>query len=102
MISNAKWQMLSDKMLLDLGFFKPSLIPQLFFIVQNSRVVVICSKIVDDLLLTSLLGLTDVLTERINERFLLGTVTTRPGQLHFYGLDMFQSDDYSISMDADD
>lgn len=43
---NAKYQVQSDESLIDLGFFKAPVVPQLFFILQDSLVLDIISKIV--------------------------------------------------------
>lgn len=88
-----------DKIILDLGFFKLSLSlsSSLLFIIHSSF-----WSVYDDVFLSSPPRLTDALTERINERIFLGKVTTGSGTLRYYGLNMSQSDDYSICVDADD
>lgn len=78
------------------------LILQLFFIVQNSCVIVIFSKIIDDLLLASTLHITYSLNEWISQQFMLGTITTVTSTLRYFGQNIFQSDDYGISVDAED
>lgn len=89
-------------MFLDLGFIKVPLLPQSVYVVQNSRVVVILSKISDDLVLAGPVNFTDSLTDRINEIFTLGTVTKGLGLLRYFGLKITQNYGFSISVDADD
>lgn len=69
--SNSKFQAQSDDMLLDLGFGKFPLVPQLFFIMDNSRFIVILSKLVDDLLLSGISFLTYTFPKHINDLFRL-------------------------------
>lgn len=100
--SNSKCKVQSDVLLVQLGFTRVPLVPQLFYIVANKKVTPMCSKIFYDLLLAGKSEITDKLTHRINANFPLEAVARGPGLIHYFGLNFAQSDDYSITVDADD
>lgn len=63
---NAKWQVKYGQILLELAFVKAPLIPLLFYIIVNSRVCFVLSKIVEKMLLAGSSSLTGPLTGRIH------------------------------------
>lgn len=59
-------------------------------------------KVVDDILLTGKSTIVDSIIEKINSRFILGTIVHGPGSIHYYGLNILQHDDYTIEVAAED
>lgn len=94
--------MLSDQLLLDVGFVPALLHRQMFFIVDNAAVTVVLAKIVEDLLVAGMTGRVDPLLQRIDDRFILGTVAHGTGHIRFFWLNISQLDEWSISVDSDD
>lgn len=72
--SNAKWQVQSDQELKDMHFEQIAVIPQLFMLRRNGRLVVLLAKIVDDILLTGVPEVVQEVIERFNNRFTLGNI----------------------------
>lgn len=58
--SSAKWQVLSDTNLTYIGFRQALVLSQLFVLIRNNKLFAIIAKIVDDLLLTGSLSVTDL------------------------------------------
>lgn len=100
--SNAKWQVLSDQMQVDLLFVQASLLPQLFLIIHEHLVVAMIAKIVDDLLLTCIPNITTGVIKRINYCFTLDTITQGLGISRYFGLNITQLNDMTITFDVED
>lgn len=100
--SNAKWQIMSDQVLVDFGLVQCPYIPQLFYKIQDRKLVLLVGKIVDDLLMTGVQEQVSVFIKHFNSKFKFGSVTSGPGKLRFYGLDITQHDDYTSSIKGDE
>lgn len=74
---------------------------QLFYIYHGNHLVLIFSKIVDEILFTGLQHIAEEFTRKIDCRFTVGTGTSSPGLLIYFGLNIIQ-EDLSISIDTDD
>lgn len=100
--ANAKWQVLSDALVLALGFEPIALCPQLFAMRANGSIVVLLAKVVDDIILAGKVDTVDNVIAAINQKFPLGTIAHGPGLLRFFGLNIRQNEDHSINVDCDD
>ena len=100
--ANSKWQIQSDKVLTDMGLEQCTYVPQLFTLKVNGKIVLIVAKIVDDMLATGELAMTEQFIKKFNIQFKLGTVNYGPGLLRFYGLNIRQFDDFHCTIDGDE
>lgn len=91
--SNAKWQVQSDQLLRKLNFIQVSVLPQLFYMMQDGEVVALLAKIVDDILISGEPSLVDSIIEKINSRFTLGTVVHGANVMRYFGLNIVQDED---------
>lgn len=100
--ANTKCQGKSDRASKDLGLLPSPLLPQLFVKSNNNQTVVMLAiKIVDDILLT---GHDDALRDFINafnDIYELGEIAQGPGVLIFFGLNLVQDSDFSVTIDAE-
>lgn len=92
---------MSDSLFIEIGLEQINTIPQLF--IKKSEGTVICrlEKIVDDLIITGSPSVVDNFVKLIVEKFKLGTIVHGPGELRFFGLNIIQSDDYTIETNGD-
>lgn len=99
---NTKFQVQYDKVLLDFGFVPAALVSQLFLLRRNNKLVAMSAVIVDDILLTGPSSTTDAIVEAINVQFFLGTIVHGPGRIRYFGFNITQHDDMSITVDEND
>lgn len=102
--ANAKWQEQSDELLLSsLGFTQLVYVPQLFYKCDSSGLTILAAvKIVDDVLIAGNKNdIADVIT-KVQRQYKLGTIIYGPGCFLYYGLQICQSSDFTISIHADD
>lgn len=101
--ANAKWQEHSDHLLHELGFKQLVYVPQLFYFQDGSgNLSAVAVKIVDDVLMTGPKHVLESVIAKIKSSYKLGTVVFGPGTLLFFGLQISQDTDYSISIQGDD
>lgn len=99
--ANVKWKVQSDQFVTDIGFLQVPLIPQLFYIFNNSSVVAILSKIVDDFLIAGTSSIIYPIAQRIIEIFSLCTISKGLGMLRFFGLNILHNSYFTISVNGD-
>lgn len=100
--SNAKWQVLSDRVFKDFGLKQSTDIPQLFYSKRNNGLQLVIAKIVDDFLITGEQGVVDKFLSFFDQRYKFGSVSRGPGRLRFYGLDIIQDETLASTIDGDD
>ena len=100
--ANAKWQAQSDRRMYEIGLKQCRQIPQLFYMKENGKLVLIAAKVVDDIKLAGTKHHTSRFIEMFNSTFNLGTVVSGPGVIRFFGINVEQAEDYTIKTDADD
>ena len=100
--ANAKFQVQSDNLLLDLGMLRVTDIPQLFYAKSNGRLTILLAKIVDDILVTGEVAVFENVLRMFNEKFKFGTIVHGPGKLRYFGFNVIQYDDYTTVIDGDD
>lgn len=86
--ANAKWQVLPDELLRNICFTPSPLIPQLFLMFHDYRVVANISKIFDDVLLSGLDHPMENIIQQINDSFTFVIVVHGPVPLRFFGLNI--------------
>ena len=86
----------------DLGITQLPLIPQLFVKFDDDKLTMIAAKVVDDIKIAGVPAVVDNFVKRFNCQFKLGTITKGPGELKFYGLDVTQRNDLSITVTCDE
>lgn len=97
---NETFQNQSDDLIHWIGVNHMSVIPRLFYLIKNGKLLIIVIKIVDDLLMA---GETDSLQDfisRFNGSFELGTVID--GILKFFGLTIIKNEDFSYVIHGDE
>lgn len=101
--ANAKWQEHSDYLLKSLGLQQLTYVRQLFYKFDSTGVVqLVAVKIVDDVLLAGPKELLKDLINKIQKKYELGTVVYGPGSFLFFGLQVCQEIDSSITIQADE
>lgn len=101
--ANAKWQEHSDNLLQDLGFKQLVYVPQLFYMRDCSgNLLAVAVKIVDDVLMTGPRNNLESVIDDIRSRYKLGTVVFGPGNFLFFGLQISQDTDHTITIEGDD
>lgn len=100
--ANAKWQYQSDQVLEELGLTQSVHIPQLFYKIENGKLVFILAKIVDDIICAGIGNSAEIFLNKVNEHFKLGTIDCRKGEHRFFGINVTQHEYYSITTNADD
>ena len=99
--ANAKWQEHSDQFLHSIGFKQISYILQLFYIREDSDLVSVAVKVVDDILFSGELRHLKMIVATVQSTYELGTVVYGPGTFQFFGLIVIQSEDFNIQIHAD-
>lgn len=100
---NEKWQVVSDQARHDFGFSSVAVLPQLFYLNNNSgKVTPALVKVVYDFLICGETDVVDNTIRSISEVFTLGTIIHGPGLLRYFGLNVVQHDYYTITIDSDD
>lgn len=92
--ANAKWKMLSDLILTDMGFRQAPVLLQLFVLMQNKVLMEIIAMIVDDFSLTGTQSITHPLIARIPFKVEIGTIANGSGHVRYFGINFHQKDDY--------
>ena len=100
--TNGKWQVQSDRGLLDYGLVQSKHVPQLFFKRESGKLVLIGATVVDDLKDTGAGNRYKALLDMFNSCFKLGTLNSGPGKLRFFGISTIQNEDSTVATDADD
>lgn len=100
--ANAKWQAKSDSRLYEIGMTQCQQIPQLFYMHENGRLVLIAAKIVDDIKIAGTDSHSERFINMFNKSFKLGTIVKGPGMMRFFRINNEQGDDSTIRTDADD
>lgn len=100
--ANAKWQIISDQVLVDIGFETFHSMPQLFMISSTSGLNALLAKIVDDILLRGPSDHVDHIMSVIQQKFTLGTVTHGPELFLYFGRNITQYDDFRVTIDGED
>lgn len=88
---------MSDELIASIGFAPAPLRPQLFIMRSDGPMIAMATKI--------LKGLEYIFTEIVNKvdtRFTLGTVVHCLGPMHLFGINLFQHDDMSAEVNAED
>lgn len=99
--ASPKWKKQSDDAFIQLGLQPIAEIPQLFTILKEGELVLLVYKIVDDFFMTGTdTALRDFIAT-LNNKLTLGEVVHGPGTLRFFGMNIIQNDDYSISIHPD-
>lgn len=93
--------MLKDSILSDLGFCQTPVLPEIYKLVRNSRLVAIIATIVYELQRAVILETTDPIVSAIAAKVELGTVVHGPGHLRYFGLNIHQQDDYYTVANGD-
>lgn len=100
--ANAKWQSQSDQVMFDLGLTQSVHVPQLFYRIENGRLVLIVAEIVDDLKGAGEGDRVKTFMAEFDRRFKFGDIMQGPGKLRFFGINTVQNGDLTIETDADD
>ena len=82
--SNAKWQVQSDEAILQIGLVQSKFIPQLFYKIENSRLVLIVAKTFDDLMVSGEPDEADNFGKNFGKRFKLDSSSHGPGRMQFF------------------
>ena len=100
--ANAKWQDHIDNFLFGLGLSQLVYVPQLFYKIENDILSIAAVKVVDDILLCGERRYVQDIIDLISNSYELGTILFGPGTIIFFGMTITQSDDYVITIHADD
>ena len=100
--ANAKWQNHSDDTLFKLGLRPTVLIPQLFFQKKNDMLSLLVSKVTDDMLVGGEKSERDGFIKKLGQHYDIGTITHMPGRFLFFGLIIEQSDEFNVTISADE
>lgn len=96
---------MSDKVitrLYEIGLTQCRQIPQMFYIHEEKRIVLMAEEIVDDIKIARTDYHTSRFIKMFNESFKLGTVVQGPGMMRFFGINKEQADDFTIKPDVED
>ena len=99
--ANAKWQLHSDRTMLDLGLSSLVYVPQLFYLRTNDALRLVLVKVTDDIFIAGEEDLKRRFIERLSSVYELGTLTHLPGVCWFYDLLVCQDEEYKIQVHAD-
>ena len=77
-------------------------IPQLFYKMKNGKLILLAAKVVDDILLSGPKDEKKKFIENLKNYFKVGTIVHGPGNLLFYGLNVFQNENYNIQISSDE
>lgn len=97
---NAKWQVQSNKVFYDLGFNQCQKISQRFYFDSRDEIVLVVAKIVGDIKVARKSDRASKFISELNKKFELGTVWSGPDQMRFFGLNLKEADEFTISPDA--
>lgn len=100
--ANAKWQTQSETKLYEIGLSQCKQIPQLFYMHEKGKLVLIAAKIVDDIKIAGTSYHTSRFIKLFSNSFKLGTIAKGPGRMRFFDINIEQSADCSIKTDAED
>ena len=76
--------------------------PQLLFRLENGKLVLIVAKIVDDIKAAGEGENAKLFIKSFNKNFELGTISSGPGRMRFFGINTVQEDDMTVVTDAND
>ena len=99
--ANAKWQEHCDHLFVNIGLTQSRFVPQLFFS-RKECINILAVKIVDDVLITGKLPDIQKFVSKVKEKYELGTVVYGPGDFSFFGLQVIQESDMSITIHGDE
>lgn len=95
-------QVISNRVLGDIGFSSHPMITQQFLYFTSVGLTSLLSKIADDLLLCGPPEHVDDIILKLKDKFTLGTIAHRPRTLRYFRFNNVQYEDYTISSDGDD
>lgn len=72
--SNPKFQTQADDLILSLGLSSLSVVPQLFYLLQEGKLVSFVAKVVDHLLITGVTSHGEEVLEKFDKEFKFGSV----------------------------
>lgn len=100
--ANAKWQIQSDEPIKSFGLVQIAVMPQLFHLVRDKKLVLTVANIVDEILATGKDAVVDKFISDFNAKCNVGTIKNGPGMLCFFSLNIIQNEDCSSSIDCND
>lgn len=100
--TSAKWQVMSDSLLISIGFTHVAQIPQLFYIKSKGLLVFIIARIEDDILITGIESTVKEIINKIKDKLKFGTISHAPGNLLFFGITFIQEEEFSIQTMGDE
>lgn len=99
--ANANWEVLSDTILISIGFCQRTLLPELFVLVGAKFTLAVVAKIVVDLLFTDLPASTDPIILEIKEKVMLGTTLHVPDHLRYLDINQYKLYAFCNTVDSD-
>lgn len=100
--SNSKWQVKSDEAIYLILMIQCQHIPQLFYMHEHGKLVLIAAKVVDDIKIAGTDYHTNIFIKMFNQKFELGTIVKLPVVMRFFGINVEQAENMTIQTDADD
>ena len=100
--STAKSQVQCDYAILSIGLFQSKYIPQLFYKTNNYRIVLLVSKLVDELMVSGEPEETDSFVRKLFNLFKLGSFAHGSGRIQLFGLTVNLNEDLSSHIYGDD
>lgn len=99
--ADGKWQNEIDFFLTTLGFLQLLYVPQVFYMRVSNSLINLAIKVVDDVLLCT--TMTDVprIIKKIQLKYELGAVFYGPGSFPFFGLQIYQVENFNVSVNGD-
>lgn len=94
--ANAKFPSQADNLISSIGLSKNTVVPQLFYLRRDSRLVLVVAKVAYDLIFAGENSNVEDFITKFTAKFKIGTVFRGPGILKFYGMTIEQHDDFSI------
>lgn len=94
--------MISDQLLLDIGFEPVPLLLQLFCKLEGGQLVAIIAKTVDVILLVVFSAVTDSVVSKISTPIKLGTIVHGSSYMRYFDQNLHQAEDCSTCVDGDD
>ena len=98
--ANAKWQEHCDYLFSSLGLLQSRYVPQLFFS-KGKGLEILAVKIVDDVLITGSRINIENFIAQVQSKYELGTVVYGPGQFLFFGLQLEQDSNMTVTIHGD-
>lgn len=102
MNANAKWELQSEKCLTDLGLRQVQQIPQLFHRQENTKSLLIVTKLFDDIKAAGIGENAKKFIESFDESFNLETVSNGPSQLRFFDTNTVQDEYLTVLTKSDE